>query len=123
MLKSTIWSDPYHDGEGWAIEVLSDKTALIYWFTYDQDGNQVWMVGIAQRDGDTLAASMQISSGPVFGPDFDPDAVSLQDWGTVSMSFTSCDTATPEYSSVLEGFNEGMLDLVRLTTLSGLNCE
>jgi len=117
------WYDPSHNGEGWILQILDDLRAVIYWFTYDKNGNQVWLIGVAQQSGNTLTAEMKMTSGPVFGVDFDPDALSKQDWGSLSMTFTSCDTATLEYSSSLEGFNEGMLDLERLTTLSGLKCE
>ena len=117
------WYDPSHNGEGWILQILDDLRAVIYWFTYDNNGNQVWLIGVAQQSGNTLTAEMKITSGPVFGADFDPDALSKQTWGTLSMSFTSCDTATLEYSSSLEEFNAGMHDLERLTTLSGLKCE
>ena len=47
------WFDPTHDGEGFLIEILdggpfgvSGNVALAYWFTYDPEGNQAWMVAI-----------------------------------------------------------------------------
>jgi hypothetical protein len=81
------------------------------------------LIGVAQRDDKTLTANMLITSGPMFGPNFDPDDMTLRDWGTLSMKVLSCEAATLDYSSVLAGFGEGALNLERLTSLYGLDCE
>ena len=49
--------------------------------------------------------------------------MTLRDWGTLSMKVLSCEAATLEYSSALEGFGQGTLNLERLTALYGLDCE
>ena len=40
------WFDPSHNGEGFLIEKLNSELALVYWFTYDSNGNQAWIVGV-----------------------------------------------------------------------------
>jgi hypothetical protein len=117
------WFDRSHDGEGLILEVLDEQLAVIYWFTYDKDGNQVWLVGVAQQDDNTLTANMLITSGPTFGPDFDPETLTIKDWGSIIMNFSSCEAATLNYSSALEGFGQGTLNLERLTAIFGLDCE
>ncbi len=120
---SGSWFDAEHEGEGLILEVLDEQNVLIYWFTYDNEGKQLWMIGVAQRDDTTLTADMIITSGPIFGPDFDPETLTVTDWGTLTMNIPDCDSATAEYSSILEGYGEGVLHLERLTSLYGLNCE
>ena len=47
---SGFFYDPSHDGEGFVIEVTSDERAAIYWFTYDNEGNQRWFIGVGTLD-------------------------------------------------------------------------
>ncbi len=120
---SGSWYDPTHDGEGWVVEVLDDDSAVIYWFTYDQDGNQVWMLGVAQRNGKALTADMLITSGARFGADFDPADVEYKTWGTLTFTMESCQSARVEYASEITEFGSGSLKPQRLVSVDGLNCE
>ena len=38
--RSGAWFDPAHAGEGWQVEELPDGRNLVYWFTYDDRGEQ-----------------------------------------------------------------------------------
>ena len=35
-------NDPANDGEGFLIEILAGGRAVMYWFTFDEDGEQAW---------------------------------------------------------------------------------
>jgi len=119
---SGSWFDITHDGEGWLIEILDGDVVVVYWFTYDADGNQMWLVGVGTIVGDTLTIDeLLVTSGPGFGPGFDPDDVVGEVWGSLVIIFTGCDTATLDYVSVLE-FGSGSFSLIRLTALAGLSC-
>ncbi len=121
---SGSWFDPERSGEGFVVEALSDTRALVYWFTYDGQGNQAWIFSDGILDGNTLTVdNALISSGGLFGEDFDPDQVTFDSWGTLTMEF-SCDAATVTYSSPLSGFGSGTRQVQRLTELAGLgDCE
>ena len=120
---SGSWYDPLHDGEGWIIEVMDDTSALVYWFTYDQHGEQIWMLGVAGLNGNSLKADMQMASGPGFGAGFDPTDVVLYDWGSLEITFDGCNSASISYSSAADGYGTGNLQPGRLTSLAGLSCE
>ncbi len=120
---SGSWYDPAHDGEGWIVEVLDEHSAVIYWFTYDPDGNQSWLVGVVDLDGNTLAGELLIASGAVFGPDFDPADVSLEPWGNVSLRLDDCQSGALEYVSYFPEYGSGSLQPQRLVNIDGLNCE
>jgi hypothetical protein len=121
---SGSWFDPAHDGEGWLIEVLSDDVALVYWFSYDGDGNQAWFVGVGTIDGKTITINdVLIPRGAVFGDNFDPGDVSLDAWGTITIIFDECDSGTLSYESSIPEFGSGMLQLVRITSIPGLECN
>jgi YVTN family beta-propeller protein len=127
---SGTWYDPDHDGEGWFVELLNENTALVYWFTYTPPavgGNQAqaWIGGIGEIKGSSIvvpSAGSWISSGPPFGPDFDPDQVELNPWGKFVLSFSSCNGGVMYYQSDDPDYGNGSQILVRLTEIETLEC-
>jgi hypothetical protein len=123
MVLSGSWYDPSHSGEGYVLEVLSNSDALVYWFSYDAEGNRRWFFGTGEIVGDKLVFDeMFTTRGGVFGPGLDPDAVELQPWGSLELEL-SCDEGVARFDSSEEGFPAGTLDLDRVTFLEGLNCD
>ena len=114
---SGSWFDPSHDGEGYNIEILDDGRALVFWFTYDLDGDLLWLLGVGeQRDGKIVVDNLMTTSGGVFGPDFDPDAVVRTPWGSLILDI-DCDGGTATYNSSVEGFGSGVLNIVKLSNI------
>ena len=82
--------DATRGGEGWIIEVIDDNTAVIFWFTFDENGDRTWLIGVASREGNTLNAQMLLAEGPVFGAGFDQDSIGYQNWGSLDITFNTC---------------------------------
>jgi hypothetical protein len=121
-LLSGSWFDRSHDGEGFNIEVLIDSRVVVYWFSYDPQGNRRWFFGLGDiRDGKLVFDNMLTSSGGIFGPDFDPETVQVEPWGTLELDL-DCYGGTATYTSSEEGFGSGTLNVVRLTNIDQLNC-
>jgi hypothetical protein len=80
----------------------------------------MWLSGIADVDGDTAVLPMTVTSGAVFGPDFDPADVIYEEWGTITFMFDSCIAGSAEYVS--DDFGSGVFDTIRLTSVSGSTC-
>ncbi len=119
---SGTWSDPAQKGEIWMIEVLSGERALVTWYSYNFDGAQMWLVGVGQINGSVIHIDdLQIGSGRVFGPDFDPDDLAFSSWGSVDIEFNDCNSALISYLGT-GVFGGGTLNATRLTQLAGLEC-
>ena len=121
---SGSWFLPERDGEGYVIEILGpelEPEMLAYFYTYNDAGNQMWMLGQGFADGDTAVLPMQVTSGAVYGDDFDPDDVLREDWGTLTFTFTSKDAGTVLRESTM-GFGTDTVDIIRLSSLTGLVC-
>ena len=121
---SGSWFLLERDGEGYVIEILGDSLApemLAYFYTYDEAGNQMWMLGQGFANGDTAVLPVQVTSGAEYGDDFDPADVLREDWGTLTFKFTSKDTGTVERASTM-GFGTTTVDIERLSTLTDLDC-
>lgn len=121
-LLSGSWYDPSHSGEGYVLQMLNNGQALVYWFSYDPEGNRRWFFGIGDMVEQRLIFNdMRTASGAMFGDGFDPEAVELAPWGSLELEL-GCDTGTARFQPAEEGFPAGELDLVRLTALDGLAC-
>ena len=117
------WFNPDRAGEGFLVEILSGDEALVTWFTYDTSGNQMWLIGSGPVDGNTVIIDEVIrTSGPVFGPGFDPDQVDSTNWGSLAFTFTACNAGLVNYSGPPE-FGNASIELVRLTGLRNAPCD
>lgn len=120
---SGSWYDPSHAGEGYVLEVLIDRSALVYWFSFDPEGNRRWFFGTGEIQEDKLVFNQMLTTrGAIFGDGFDPESVVVDPWGTLELELV-CDIGTAAFEPTEAGFPDGTLDLTRLTYLSGLSCE
>jgi hypothetical protein len=117
---SGAWFDPAHEGEGFIVEVLGAGRALVYWFTYLADGGQRWMIGLGEVQNNRIEiVEMMVSHGGRFGSNFDPDDVTLQNRGSLSLTFLGCSEALANFSIDNNG---GHQELTRLTHVHGHAC-
>ncbi|MCH9696788.1 MAG: fibronectin type III domain-containing protein [Gammaproteobacteria bacterium] len=117
------WFDPTHDGEGISIEILDANNAVINWFTYDDTGNQAWVIGTGKISGNTISVvNAMTPEGGVFGSSFNPDFITQHRWGSLFFEFSDCHQGSVHYEGP-EEFGSGSLFLQRLTSISGLNCD
>ena len=111
---SGAWYAPAQDGQGWMVEVLNDAQALVYWFTYDNEGKQRWLVGVGDRvDEKIVVNDLQWAQGAVFGPNFDKDDVERISWGQATLSLYPCTGASVSY-------REGRAHLAKTGEITGV---
>lgn len=123
---SGSWYNPERDGEGFIVEVLDrpgsegvGNEIVVFWFTYDPDGNQAWMVGTGEIVGRKAQVEFEATAGASFGTAFDPDDVERTRWGSLNLEFLNCESAFAEYGG---SFGSGQISLERLTGLEDLGC-
>lgn len=118
---SASWYDPARNGEGWVLEILSPGLALLYWFTYDEDGGQRWLTAVGSIDGQQIDfPDLVLTTGGRFGPDFDPDEVVRSRVGSAQLEFDDCNGGRFHY----QGFEqEQTLAFKRLTSTHALYCS
>jgi hypothetical protein len=120
--QSGSWYDLTHDGEGFAVQWMTDGRAIMTWYSFDPDGNPFWMLGVGERQGDEIVfPDVHATRGGRFGGDFDPEAVERFRWGELRMRL-GCAIGTATYESVLPVFGSGTFQLQRLSSLDGLAC-
>ena len=121
--RSGMWYDPLHNGEGWTIEELPDGQVVVYWFTYDDRGEQAWTMGIGSATEARISiAENLLPVGTRFGAAFDPARVDRRAWGRLEFEFETCGAATLRYVSTIPTYGSGTLKPVRLTRPAGTVC-
>jgi len=121
-LLNGSWYDPTQNDEGYNLEILHDGRALVYWFSFDKQGNRRWFFGVGEnRDGKLFFDDMLTTSRGKSGPDFDPDSFEIKSWGTLEMDL-ACNSGSASFNSTEDGFGSGSFDLVRLTRIDGFKC-
>ena len=117
------WYDPTQSGHGLFVEVLRDNRLFVGWFTFNPAGTQqAWFVGVGTYSGNTATITpVSLPTGGRWIPNFDPNQIVNNLWGTLTFTFTDCNHGKVDFNSVL-GYGTGNMNLTRLTQPAGLTC-
>ncbi len=115
------WYDPTRSGEGYVIEILEKGTAILLWYTYDLQGNHMWLIdssGVITENGNDITLDFNnvlVTNGGVFGEDFNPDEVNKVPWGELHFQLNCLGDGTVDYSSNISEIGSGQYNVTRLT--------
>lgn len=117
------WFNPSQDGHGFQLEAVTDTIFTAFWFVFDNNGNQAWISGVGERNGNQIVMSAARVTGGHFPPNFDPNAVQKPSWGTLTFTFSDCTHGAVDWTSTDTAFTPaGHLDLMRVTQIFGTTC-
>lgn len=98
---SGSWYNEDQAGHGFSMEFgyFFDGTpyAVVYWYTYDNAGNPIFMLGQGFPEGQRLEVDFQSPVGMVYGV-FDPESVVRENGGTAVFEFSDRDNGTFSYT-------------------------
>jgi len=118
------WWNSVRDGEGFIIDVSPRDegwVVVLSYYTYNDMGEQVWLIGPGIPTGNSVIVNMEITQGATFGEDFDKDDVQRDDWGTIELEFSNCEFGHATIRPTDEMINSGLgfeifeFDIKRLT--------
>ena len=127
------WYNADREGEGFLLEFGYSNDALTLFasfYTYDDTGNQAWLVasptGGGPVSGDSVAVDVFLVTGPMWGDDFDEADRNVVAWGTGVFTFPGCTSGhvalTPNQEGLALGFTNLEYDLTRDLLVSGIEC-
>src|SRR5210317_2285210 len=119
---SGAWYNPEQSGHGLSIEVLDDERTIAFWFAYTLDGLPMFLEINGVNDGHTVTGPAYYNEGMIWRQ-FDPDTLNKEVWGEISIEFLGCNSAILTWSSNIEGYGDGQVEMERLTYVAGLECE
>ena len=95
-----LWWNPSESGWGIAITQQYDVMFLA-WYVYNDAGQPVWYVAsncVVTPPGNGCSGTLYRTTGPVFGPTFNPSQVQVFEAGTVTLSFSDGNNGTLSYT-------------------------
>ena len=100
------WWNPNFAGEGFAIEEYGDGYVIAYWYTYDNDGNQMWLIGTGEKQGNTVELEMFRTEGGALADPESSETIVEYLWGRVTLDVEDCGHINMAYES-LDGLTGG----------------
>lgn len=98
---SGSWYQPEQDGHGFSLEfgeqLNGTPLAVAYWYTYDDAGNPIFMVGTGVPEANRVTIDFVSPVGMVYG-EFDPASVVREDGGTGVFEFADRDSGSFSYT-------------------------
>jgi len=133
---SGSFGDPDFLGQGINIEILSPQvvnkggkgiapgTALVYWYSFDDNGFPFFSFGVGEFFGNIITAQMLSDfRGPFFGPDWNANLFSAGPFADVVITARGCDEVSFSFDSFDNSrFSEHLMNMERLTQLVGVPC-
>ncbi len=120
-----LFYNPSQDGHGLDVLIYESGDAIVFWYTYDPDGNPIFIIAQGAVNGLRVEAMASIFTGMEFGS-FNPNDNRQNNWGTITLTFEGCDALTLDYSSSLRYrgslFGSGTISMVRLAAVPGNAC-
>lgn len=118
--------NPARDGEGLQVHIADldgVRTPVVYWPTYDTEGNQLWLYGRGEIDGDSIVIEDVLQFyGADFGDLFDSADVQSQRWGSLRVDYDGCNDLVLNYASTDPAYGSGTLGMRRLYQLGQTVC-
>jgi predicted outer membrane repeat protein len=123
--RSGSFYSPARDGEGIFVQILPDGRVVVIWYTFDPQGRQFWTLSSeATLSGNTITANMFYPVQTTrFGSNFNASQIQYATWGTLTLTYTSCNAMTVAYNSTVPGFGSGQYNYTRLTGIAGTTCQ
>lgn len=126
---SGSWFDSSNSGHGFTLQVLeptepseSDRLYAI-WNVYDNLGDQAWVFGVGEIEGNRVEMDAFISENGDFPPSFSGVGPDVLSWGQLSFEFASCSSGEVTFDTDFSGFStSGTVPLERLTSIKGRSC-
>lgn len=116
-----LWYEPDRDGHYLLVERTARDRVTVFWATYDEDGNPLWLFGSGAPSGGRVTVPLITQHGMRFGV-FDDNQLVVSSWGELSLAFEDC--ANLEMTWAAEGRPglDGEASLTRLTQIHGHEC-
>jgi hypothetical protein len=125
------WYDKYLSGQGFNIEVIANNQVVVFFYTFDPAGNNVWLIGLGTQenvDQDSGFATIPLytTMNGKFPPFYDPSTITKAPWGTLSLHFSDCNSGEAAWNvdgGAAQGYTNGQMPIIRITSIPGLTCS
>ena len=124
-----IWNQPEQESQGFVVQIVGQPDGstdgVAYWFTYDDAGEPMWVVGQGPVVGNKVNLDFIRVDGPQFLESTNPNAREVSSFGSGSMAFSDCENATVEVQlqNAVTGTGLETFTINRLASVLNRNCS
>jgi len=88
------WFVSARPGEGWLVSRSGADQAVVSWYTFDSNGEPLWLVGVGVADGagDLQVRDLFEARGARYGYRFRTEDVRLESFGSLELQLSDCDS-------------------------------
>lgn len=124
---SGLWDQPKQENQGIVLQIIDHdvevKKAVAYWFTYGDDLQSAWFIGIGQVEGALVVLDLYTVSGIAFMEDDLPDIDNVEPVGSLILSFLNCNHGTATYDIRDDELGSGEFEIRKLAGLYNSRCS
>ncbi len=121
------WDQINQESQGLSLQVIEQandaRVALAYWYTYGTDRKSAWYLGVGQIVDDHINFELYNAQDVGFMEDGKPGDESVRPIGTMTMTFTSCDSGTVTFATNHDEVGSGSFEIGRLTETLNTQCS
>lgn len=119
------WGQPEQQNHGVIVAVSrlpsGEKTGVLYWAHYDEQGNPSWLFAQGDIEDDTIVARVFQFDGITFMQDQEDGVNFGEQVGTMEVTFSDCLNGTVVFDTTVVG--SGEFPIARLTNQPGAQCS
>jgi hypothetical protein len=121
------WDQPDHESQGISLQIIDQvsgvKVGVAYWFTYGDDDQSAWFIGVGPVTGDRIDMTLKQATGIGFLESDQPGNERFVTVGTMEIEFSGCDDGVVTFSTDIEGVGSGTFPISRITDLFNTDCS
>lgn len=124
---SGLWDQPKQESQGIILQIIDqeeegNKKAVAYWFTYGDNLDTAWFMGIGHAEGDQVLMNLYTAEGIAFMEDDMPGNENVYAVGTLNLTFHNCNHGMASYD-LEDGVVAGEFEIKRLAGLYNSRCS
>jgi hypothetical protein len=124
---SGVWNQPHQANQGLMLQIAAQpdggRVGAAYWFTYDGDLKTAWYAGVGPIEGNQIFLTLYTAFGVDFMQPANPVAGSVEEIGTLTLTFQNCNRGHAEFETNLEAVGSGDFPIRRLTKMYHSRCS
>lgn len=120
------WDQVNHESQGLDLQVIAQddgsNVAVAYWYTYGNDRNSAWYLGIGHIVDDRVDFELYHSKDVGFMQNGMPGNDSVTSIGTMTMSFHDCNSGTVTFNTSHDEVGQGSFEIGRISNVMNMHC-
>jgi hypothetical protein len=121
------WNQRDQESQGIILQVVNQtggqKSAVAYWFTYADDRESSWLLGVGPVEANRVQLDLFRASDVGFLEDDHPGNANVVQIGSMEIEFSSCDDGIVTFSSTDGSIGSGTFPISRSTSVFNTECS